>query len=49
MEIEWRGYGFVSYIDKGFDELWEAFKNWKGSQKEFYMKFVNQGLKYVKQ
>jgi len=24
-----------------FEELWEKLQNWKGSQKEFYFKFVN--------
>lgn len=48
-EIIWKGY--ISEIRREkyeveipgekFDELWEKFKQWKGSQEEFYFIFVN--------
>jgi hypothetical protein len=48
---EWRGYRHrnrgiemvysVQLDDFEFNKLWEKFKNWKGSQEEFYLTEVN--------
>ncbi len=50
-EIIWKGFRFfksgmqriytVKLSDKKFQILWQRFKNWKGSQQDFYFKFVN--------
>ncbi len=31
----------VELTDEKFKELWVQFKKWKGSQRDFYMNFVN--------
>jgi hypothetical protein len=51
----WRGYRFnklgrtVCYqkelTEEQFNDLWEKFKEWEGSQKEFYFKYVNRRRK----
>ncbi len=49
--IIWKGYTFqdvknkkayITLVSKTrFKELWEKFESWKGSQKDFYFRFVN--------
>ena len=48
-EIIWKGYldeirrekYEIEIPEEKFDELWEKFKQWEGSQEEFYFIFVN--------
>ena len=49
----WRGYEekdnvgkiirkyHIEISEERFNELWQKFKTWKGSQRDFYFKFVN--------
>lgn len=40
--IKWKGFGYSVNLSRDkANELWEKFKAWTGSQKEFYFKFVN--------
>ena len=48
-EVVWRGYRTrdnnkrfsVTIPRERFQKLWQDFKNWKKTQREFYFKFVN--------
>lgn len=31
----------IELTEEQFNNLWEKFKEWKGSQKDFYFKYVN--------
>ena len=57
----WRGYEekdplsritrkyHMEISEEKFNELWQKFKTWKGSQEDFYFKFVNiHGIKEAK-